>query len=417
MGKRLAITIAAGAAGLLALAATASADPINVTNTDDSGTGSLRAAIDQANQLPGFDRIVIDATGAIRPQAALPDLTTNLAIKGPGRDALSVHGCTSGASDCIHRVCFGVFEPLCFDVRLPTFAIATGADVTLRDISVAGPDGCTGPVFCLENVDNSGTLSLEHTRVYRMGNLLGGGSVQNNGGTLTVSRSLVRGTSGIDNSGGSLTVEQSTFEANGGCNGSQGGVLYNGGGTMVVSRSTLSGNGCNAIANAGGTTTVRLTTVSNSANSGIANRAGTVAVLQSTVVDNSVGIAGGASTTFKSTILDNNQVDCGGVVTSRGYNISNGNEGSNPQESDCQLTATGDQQFTDPMLGKSLDDNGGPTQTFRLQKTSPAVDAGFAGTTTSTDQRGLPRKVDYPGVPHTVGGNNADVGAFELQAP
>jgi hypothetical protein len=37
--------------------------------------------------------------------------------------------------------------------------------------------------------------------------------------------------------------------------------------------------------------------------------------------------------------------------------------------------------------------------------------------TTQTDQRGLPRIVDYPGVPKAVGGDNSDIGAFELQVP
>jgi len=35
----------------------------------------------------------------------------------------------------------------------------------------------------------------------------------------------------------------------------------------------------------------------------------------------------------------------------------------------------------------------------------------------TTDQRGLSRTVNYPGVPKAVGGDNSDIGAFELQAP
>ena len=31
--------------------------------------------------------------------------------------------------------------------------------------------------------------------------------------------------------------------------------------------------------------------------------------------------------------------------------------------------------------------------------------------------RGLPRRVDYPGVPTARGSDNSDIGAFELQAP
>ena len=54
--------------------------------------------------------------------------------------------------------------------------------------------------------------------------------------------------------------------------------------------------------------------------------------------------------------------------------------------------------------------------THAPRKTSPAVDAGLADTT-ATDQRGLPRIIDYPGVPKALGGDNSDIGAFELQSP
>ena len=60
--------------------------------------------------------------------------------------------------------------------------------------------------------------------------------------------------------------------------------------------------------------------------------------------------------------------------------------------------------------------NYGPTETFKLRPSSPAIDAGFAAGAT-TDQRGLPRIIDYPGVPTATGGDNSDVGSFELQQP
>lgn len=46
---------------------------------------------------------------------------------------------------------------------------------------------------------------------------------------------------------------------------------------------------------------------------------------------------------------------------------------------------------------------------------SPAIDAGFAGEL-ATDQRGLPRPVDLPGVDDVPGGDGADIGAVEVQA-
>jgi hypothetical protein len=74
-------------------------------------------------------------------------------------------------------------------------------------------------------------------------------------------------------------------------------------------------------------------------------------------------------------------------VISKGRNLAD--------DGTCNLTAQGDKPNTEPLL-RPLANYGGPTKTFALPKTSPAIDAGLADTT-QTDQRGLPRKVDYPG--------------------
>ncbi|MFT3863191.1 MAG: choice-of-anchor Q domain-containing protein [Solirubrobacterales bacterium] len=70
----------------------------------------------------------------------------------------------------------------------------------------------------------------------------------------------------------------------------------------------------------------------------------------------------------------------------------------------------------DPQLGP-LADNGGPTETMALPPTSPAVNKG--GGALTTDQRGDPRPVVYPGVALAAapGADGADIGAYELQAP
>jgi hypothetical protein len=66
----------------------------------------------------------------------------------------------------------------------------------------------------------------------------------------------------------------------------------------------------------------------------------------------------------------------------------------------------------DPQLGP-LASNGGPTQTRVLAATSPAIDKGLSSLT--SDQRGVLRPIDFPGISNAAGGNGADVGAFELQ--
>ena len=55
-----------------------------VTNLDDSGNGSLRWAIEQANANPGGDNVVLGVSGIISPASALPDLTDNGTIIGKG---------------------------------------------------------------------------------------------------------------------------------------------------------------------------------------------------------------------------------------------------------------------------------------------------------------------------------------------
>ena len=79
----------------------------------------------------------------------------------------------------------------------------------------------------------------------------------------------------------------------------------------------------------------------------------------------------------------------------------------------CSLTAIGDVQNVDPLLG-GLQNNGGPTQTILPQASSPALDrvpnapcATLSAANNSQDQRGAPRP-EGNGLP-------CDSGAVELQ--
>jgi hypothetical protein len=96
--------------------------------------------------------------------------------------------------------------------------------------------------------------------------------------------------------------------------------------------------------------------------------------------------------------------DISGVLTSDGYNLIQNTNG-------CRIVGdqTGNIYGSDPLLGP-LQDNGGPTRTHALLPGSPAIDAGSSGGLT-TDQRGVPRPYDVPGVPNVADGS--DIGAFE----
>jgi hypothetical protein len=340
MRKRSAIMSAIAAVGVLVVlgAQSAAAATFKVTNTRDSGHGSLRTAIRHANHNgKHFDKIPIKATGKIALDKNLPGLDSDLAIRGPGARKLTLSAKGLGKG----RVGF----------------VNQGHTVSVSGISIAQAAAAI--------------YNLKH-------------------GTFSVSRS---------------TVSDNKF-----------GILGDEGGTIAVSRSTVSHNRL-GIFNAWGTATVSRSTLTKN-HKHVDNRHGAVAISQSTLSGALAQMHGDApairnerdaETTIESTIVaDSFGGNCrGGVVTSLGHNLAD--------DDTCNLTAQGDQPNTEPLL-RPLGNYGGPTDTFALRPTSPAVDAGVAGST-PTDQRGLQRIVDYPGAPKAVGGDNSDTGAFELQAP
>jgi hypothetical protein len=77
--NRFAAILPLALATALALAAAANADSLQVTNTADSGAGSLRQAIVVANASPGPDSIgfAAGATGAIELATELPRISSD----------------------------------------------------------------------------------------------------------------------------------------------------------------------------------------------------------------------------------------------------------------------------------------------------------------------------------------------------
>lgn len=83
------------------------------------------------------------------------------------------------------------------------------------------------------------------------------------------------------------------------------------------------------------------------------------------------------------------------IVTSLGHNIESG--------TDCDFTAAGDQQNTDPKLG-ALGNNGGQMDTMAPQAGSTAIDRADASACPATDEIGTTRPQ----------GPGCDIGAFEV---
>jgi Domain of unknown function (DUF4347) len=253
----------------------------HVTNTSDSGAGSLRAAISSANTAAGAD--TINFTGSIFKNA-VPDLITltsgqltinsDITIKGTGASKLSISG--NNAS----RV----------------FEIASG-NVTISGLRITQGSATAGG-----GIRNSGILTLSNSTV--SGNVasntlssFGGGIF--NVGTLTLNNSTVSGNTadfggGLYNSG-TLALNNSTVSGNTAIE--AGGGLYNPG-TLTLNNSTVSGN----TAKFGGgidnfaTLTLKSSTVSGNTalqdGGGIFN-VGTLALSKSILSGNTATIAGG----------------------------------------------------------------------------------------------------------------------------
>jgi len=267
-----------------------------------------------------------------------------------------------------------------------------------------------------------------------------GGGLLNNGGTMTLVRSLVNENEadwggGIRNSG-ELHIAGSIVDNNGAT--VMGGGIHNGyaGAVLTVVDSTISNNTSNA--DGGGLWLqegeARLANTTLSGNWAFTDGGGIHATTDNwgdlavlglahvTIFDNGAGNQGGGLLADNQGIgllvlLDNVLLagsTGGGDCVS---NASIGDQGYNlVGDGSCGFPAGGD-----PLVG-ALQDNGGPmaglfqinpVETHALLLGSPALDAGdCAGGTVLADQRGVERPQDGDG----VGGAACDVGAYERRA-
>jgi hypothetical protein len=260
---------------------------IVVTNTNDSGSGSLRSALAIAN-----DGDTIDATGVFGTTLLTSgelQINHSVTINGPGAGSLAVNG---NATSC-------VFE---------NFA----SNVTISDLTIT--NGNRGGIL------NHGGLTLTGTSIFSNTDPSNGGGINSDssGGTLTVTDSVISnnqaGSSanggyggGISaRSGGTVTVSNSTISGNravrGGFLGSSlgGGIAMglDGSATLSVTDSNISGNSAESSGGIeiNGTLTVTNSVVSgNSASfsSGGINTSGTATVMNSTISGNSFSCVGG----------------------------------------------------------------------------------------------------------------------------
>ena len=105
--------------------------------------------------------------------------------------------------------------------------------------------------------------------------------------------------------------------------------------------------------------------------------------------------------------------DVCGNFTSKGFNLIGTGDGSVSFDNGVKADQVGtDTNMIDPLLGP-LQMNGGFTPTHALLWGSPAIDQGNCFGI-HQDQRGHHRPYNYPSIPKPAGGDNSDIGAFEL---
>ena len=356
---------------------------------DAVGKCTLRAAVEEANAITTCTPLTINfiVTGIINLATKLPFLShPNLTINGPGASQLTVRRSTvSGTPD------FNIFTITGTIVRVAGLTISNGK--LPNNNYGGGLDTSPGTTVTLESCVVSGNSTVYF-----------GGGLASIGGTLILNNCLISGNQagnagGVWMFGGNLTMSNTTISGNTTV-GQDGGILFQSGATGSLTNSTISGNTAGSFPGGlriidGDTVTLTNCTVTDNRSNGAVGGIQVVGSLsalrlQNTIVANNVGP---------------NFVNNSGTVTSLGNNLASDSGGG-------LLIGAGDQINTNPLLAP-LGNNGGPTPTHLLLPGSPAIDKGGAGV--STDQRGLPRPFDIPGVTNAANGNGSDIGAVEIQ--
>jgi hypothetical protein len=446
---RRAATFAIGAL-LWSVAIPAQANTITVTNTNDSGPGSLRQALADAND---GDTITFAVTGTITLTSGELLVNKNITISGPGAASLAVDANYNsrvlhiGSSKTVSISGLTITHGRLVNVGAGGI-LNDHATLTLSNCAVSNNNsGTAGGGIYNAGENGSATLTIINSTLTNNQSAYGGGIYSLGGTTLVITNSTVSYNTavseslpqvgkggGIYNGAGTLTIVDSTIGHN--FTVEWGGGVLNGG-PSTITNSTVSSNTAGGpdfnpampglgggIFNQGSLTISNSTISGNTAwgndfkgagygggiNSGYYPPA--LTVINNSTISGNWATYGGAISNYDSlemanTILNrgasgSNIYNGGGTIVSHGYNVSSDDGGG-------YLNGPGDQINTDPILGP-LQDNGGPAFTHALLPGSPAIDAGDPNFTPPPfyDQRGP----DF----WRVRNGRIDVGAFEVQA-
>jgi hypothetical protein len=427
--------------------------PFTVGNLDDlfvdsagDAPGTLRQAIFDANNTPGFDTIEFEAglTGMIGLSFGQFSITDSVELIGPGAGVITIDGQNATRLFDVNDFNGGGL----LDVRI------TGLTLTGGNEGNGGGAIANQELLQVTNCLITGNAAQWGGGIYNgeygdltlsLCNITGntatssGGGVYNWGGTASVADCIIADNDSANEGGGvknvndgSFTITRSTISGN--FANTSGGGLFNGDGTVNVTDSTLSGNeadyggGVYVVTPSDDTTTISGSTISNNTanlgGAGVYNQNGRVVIEYSTITENNsndfagsgvVSQGGGfASTEVRSSIIAGNHHTDMAVVgfpnsfVSHGYNLV----GVFGYDSELDVTdiVIGS---ADPLLGP-LAFNGGPTLSHLPELGCPAIDAGDPLAEPGVgvpvlDQRGITRVIDGDSDSFPV----IDVGAVE----
>jgi len=149
----------------------APAATFEVTATSDSGPGSLRQAILDANSMSGDDIISFTVTGTITLASALPLITDSTKISGPGTNLLTISG----------------------DNSVNVFTFSSGTTNTISGLTIA--DGMANNYVNGAGIANMGNLTILNCALLNNRNFSGWGGAVFNSGELSITNSLFSGNS------------------------------------------------------------------------------------------------------------------------------------------------------------------------------------------------------------------------------
>lgn len=331
-----------------------------VTNTNDNGTGSLRAAIASTNTTAENESISFN----IPPTDA--GCTNGVCTITLTSGELSINSeTTTGTLAIEHPTNSPQRIAVSGNNQSRVFNLLDGANLTVRNLTV------TGGRVAIGNIRRGGGIFISpNALLFLFNTSITGNNINDEnprGGGIYISPNS---TANITNS----TISNNHVSGNTSLN--LGAGIYIDGGTATITNSTISGNSASGGSGIGG---------------GIANEIGSLTLMNSTITNNSAELQGGG-------ILNSNGSTATAVNTIISGNISNIGSDFRGQPFN---TETNNLIGVNALLAP-LGFYGGQTQLHALLSGSTAINSGTATNAPTADQRGAAR----------VG--NVDIGAFEL---